>query len=282
MDITSSQVESIVRKILGDLNSAPKAAGPIPKTGKVAMLTGEKKIEVKEFAIPALQDDDILVKVEGCAKVICVYLSAEVRLVDTGNVGGVCGFKGCIGSIGEVIDINVNNALTRSIASNNNTEAVILVCANAYGNGKAQGVTGYAECSVCKNIKTQGVGSKCVGGISDFELDCVISIGASLAYSFLVCLGNGGIVYLKVEGDLVLCSLCCIATELGSEVEILEITCYGSNLRVIAEHLVLNDSYGSACTVSVVNKVACIITHCCGLAAYSILLKGFNVWFINS
>ena len=66
MEISASQVESIVRKILGDLNSAPKAAGPIPKTGKVAMLTGAKKIEVKEFAIPALQDDDILVKVEGC------------------------------------------------------------------------------------------------------------------------------------------------------------------------------------------------------------------------
>ena len=65
MDITASQVESIVRKILGDLN-APAAKGGVPKTGKVAMLTGTKKIEVKEFAIPALQDDDILVKVEGC------------------------------------------------------------------------------------------------------------------------------------------------------------------------------------------------------------------------
>ena len=101
-----------------------------------------------------------VVKVEGCAKVVCVYLSAEVRLVDTGNVGGVCGFKGCIGSIGEVIDINVNNALTRSIASDNYTEAVILVCANAYGNGKAQGVTAYAKRSVFKNVEAQGVGSK--------------------------------------------------------------------------------------------------------------------------
>ena len=66
MDITASQVESIVRKILGDMNSAPAAKGGIPKTGKVAMLTSAKTIEVKEFAIPALQDDDILVKVDGC------------------------------------------------------------------------------------------------------------------------------------------------------------------------------------------------------------------------
>ncbi len=66
MDITASQVESIVRKILGDMSCASAATGGVPKTGKVAMLTGTKKIEVKEFAIPALQDDDILVKVEGC------------------------------------------------------------------------------------------------------------------------------------------------------------------------------------------------------------------------
>ena len=65
MNITSSQVEAIVRRILGE--TAPKTASAgVPKTAKVAMLTGQKKIEVKEFPIPALQDDDILVKVEGC------------------------------------------------------------------------------------------------------------------------------------------------------------------------------------------------------------------------
>ena len=70
MDITSSQVENIVRKILGEMDggaaakSAPSAK--LPKTAKVAMLTSPKHIEVKEFEIPALRDDDILVKVEGC------------------------------------------------------------------------------------------------------------------------------------------------------------------------------------------------------------------------
>ena len=69
MDITSSQVESIVRKILGEMGGScakSSCAGKIPKTAKVAMLTAQKKIEVKEFPIPALTDDDILVKVEGC------------------------------------------------------------------------------------------------------------------------------------------------------------------------------------------------------------------------
>ena len=65
MNISSSQVEAIVRKILGE-TAAPRASAGVPKTAKVAMLTAQKKIEVKEFPIPALRDDDILVKVEGC------------------------------------------------------------------------------------------------------------------------------------------------------------------------------------------------------------------------
>ena len=66
MNISSSQVEAIVRKILGETAGAAKASAGVPKTAKVAMLTAQKKIEVKEYPIPALQDDDILVKVEGC------------------------------------------------------------------------------------------------------------------------------------------------------------------------------------------------------------------------
>ena len=66
MNISSSQVEAIVRKILGETAGATKASAGVPKTAKVAMLTAQKKIEVKEYPIPALQDDDILVKVEGC------------------------------------------------------------------------------------------------------------------------------------------------------------------------------------------------------------------------
>lgn len=66
MDINSQQVESIVRKILGEMSCAGNCSRDIPKTAKVAMLTAPKTIEVKEFPIPELQDGDILVKVEGC------------------------------------------------------------------------------------------------------------------------------------------------------------------------------------------------------------------------
>ena len=68
MDITSTQVESIVRKILSEVAPAKSSccSNAVPKTAKVATLTAPKKIEVKEYPIPTLEDNDILVKVEGC------------------------------------------------------------------------------------------------------------------------------------------------------------------------------------------------------------------------
>jgi len=65
MNISASQIESIVRSVLGQMGGSAPAAGPLPKTARVAMLTGPKKIEVQEIPIPALGDNDILVKVEG-------------------------------------------------------------------------------------------------------------------------------------------------------------------------------------------------------------------------
>ena len=69
MEINASQIERIVRQVLCDIERTPApaaSAAALPKTAKVAMLTDKKKIEVKEFPIPDLEEDDILVKVEGC------------------------------------------------------------------------------------------------------------------------------------------------------------------------------------------------------------------------
>ncbi|MEZ3467020.1 MAG: alcohol dehydrogenase catalytic domain-containing protein [Schaedlerella sp.] len=38
----------------------------IKATAKVAVLTGEKKIEVRKLPVPEINDDEVLVKVEGC------------------------------------------------------------------------------------------------------------------------------------------------------------------------------------------------------------------------
>ena len=49
MDLNPSTVESIVRKVLGEMSGASTPSyGSVPKTAKVAMLTGTKRIEVKD------------------------------------------------------------------------------------------------------------------------------------------------------------------------------------------------------------------------------------------
>ncbi len=70
MDINEKNIAELVKAVLDEMNgkpsTAPAANGPIPKTAKVAMLTGLEKFEVKEYPMPEVGDDDILVKVEGC------------------------------------------------------------------------------------------------------------------------------------------------------------------------------------------------------------------------
>ncbi|MCF0133615.1 MAG: zinc-binding dehydrogenase [Blautia sp.] len=72
MDMNNVNIEEIVRQVLsgmtGNASAAPaaKPAGQIPKTARVAMLTALEHYDIKEFPIPPLGDDDLLVKVEGC------------------------------------------------------------------------------------------------------------------------------------------------------------------------------------------------------------------------
>ena len=69
MDINSANVEEIVKQVLASMQggaSASAPAGAIPKTAHVAVLTKLGHFDIKEYPIPALGDDDILVKVEGC------------------------------------------------------------------------------------------------------------------------------------------------------------------------------------------------------------------------
>ena len=104
MDITSAQIESIVRKILGEVSTGAKSscAGKIPKTAKVAMLTAQKKIEVKEYPIPALNDDDILVKVEGCG--VCGTDVHEWKVDPFGIIPVTLGHEGT----GEIVYLGKN------------------------------------------------------------------------------------------------------------------------------------------------------------------------------
>ncbi len=42
---------------------------PIPATAKVSVLTGEKIIEIREFPIPDIGNDELLIEVEGCGPI---------------------------------------------------------------------------------------------------------------------------------------------------------------------------------------------------------------------
>ena len=71
MEINSANIEAIVRQVLASVNGEKPSAGAsaskdIPATAKVAMLTKLEHFDIKEYPIPELGDDDILVRVEGC------------------------------------------------------------------------------------------------------------------------------------------------------------------------------------------------------------------------
>ena len=103
MDITASQIESIVRSVISSMGQgSPKAAGPIPTTAHVAMLTGPKNIEVQEIPIPALGDDDILVRVEGAG--ICGTDVHEWKQDPFGLIPVILGHEGT----GEVVAVGKN------------------------------------------------------------------------------------------------------------------------------------------------------------------------------
>ncbi len=135
MDITSSQVESIVRKILGEMGAGAKSscAGKIPKTAKVAMLTAQKKIEVKEFPVPALQDDDILVKVEGCG--VCGTDVHEWKADPFGIIPVTLGHEGT----GEIVYLGKN------IKTDTSGKPIKV------GDKIVTSVISCGECHVCRN-----------------------------------------------------------------------------------------------------------------------------------
>ena len=105
MDINSSNIEQIVRQVLDSMNgkpAAPVAQGAIPATAKVAMLTGLEKFEIKEYPMPQVGDDDILVKVEGCG--VCGTDAHEYKRDPFGLIPVALGHEGT----GEIVKMGKN------------------------------------------------------------------------------------------------------------------------------------------------------------------------------
>ncbi len=136
MEISASQVESIVRQILGNMGStgsaAPASNGALPKTAHVAMLTAKKHFEVKEFPVPELTDDDILVKVEGCG--VCGTDVHEWKMDPFGLIPVVLGHEGT----GEIVYLGKN--ITHDTAGK----------PLKVGDKLVTSVTSCGECGICR------------------------------------------------------------------------------------------------------------------------------------
>lgn len=108
MDVNSSKIEEIVKQVLKEMKSAPAekapgtATGTIPKTSRAALLSKLEQIEIKEYPIPELGDDDILVKVEGCG--ICGTDAHEFKRDPFSLIPVVLGHEGT----GEIVKLGKN------------------------------------------------------------------------------------------------------------------------------------------------------------------------------
>ncbi|MCR5774480.1 MAG: zinc-binding dehydrogenase [Lachnospiraceae bacterium] len=114
MAVNEKDVELIVKQILDQMGGAGSSAvsspsgfgkaasGSIPKTARVAMLVEKERFEVKEFPIPEVGDDDILVKVEGCG--VCGTDAHEFKRDPFGLIPVALGHEGT----GEIVKMGKN------------------------------------------------------------------------------------------------------------------------------------------------------------------------------
>ncbi len=107
MDVNQQQIQAIVQQVLAGMtqgSAAPKAAAcrEVPKTAHAAMLTSLENYEIKEFPIPEIGDDDILVKVEGCG--VCGTDAHEFKRDPFGLIPVVLGHEGT----GEIVKMGKN------------------------------------------------------------------------------------------------------------------------------------------------------------------------------
>ena len=111
MDMNSVNLELIIQQVLASMKGtaettapvAPAVAGnTIPATAKVAMLTGLEKIEIREYPMPEVGDDDVLVKVEGCG--VCGTDAHEYKRDPFGLIPVALGHEGT----GEIVKMGKN------------------------------------------------------------------------------------------------------------------------------------------------------------------------------
>ena len=92
--MNSNEIEQIVKQVLAGMqgNTAATADNSVAQTSRVAMLTALEHYDIKEYPIPEIGDDDILVKVEGCG--ICGTDAHEFKRDPFGLIPVVLGHEG--------------------------------------------------------------------------------------------------------------------------------------------------------------------------------------------
>ncbi len=109
-------IEEIVKQVLAEMKGAAPAdvaptvkadpaataAGELPKTAHVAVLTALGHFDIKEYPMPEVGDDDILVKVEGCG--VCGTDAHEFKRDPFGLIPVALGHEGT----GEIVKMGKN------------------------------------------------------------------------------------------------------------------------------------------------------------------------------
>jgi len=102
LDTNNVDIEKIVKQVLAEMTTKDTPRKAAPKMSKAALLTALEHYDIKEYPIPLIGDDDILVKVEGCG--ICGTDAHEFKKDPFGLIPVVLGHEGT----GEIIEIGKN------------------------------------------------------------------------------------------------------------------------------------------------------------------------------